>query len=178
MEQLPYPPAPPVTRDDLPELGPGSVASLWYRAAARIFDGLVLAVPSLIVVLSFINLDTATKTGDPLAGLPYAARVGLVVGPIVYEFVFLAIWGATPGKMLLGLRVVAYVGGAKPAPYQIGVRLLATNFAGLAGLGNLPSGVLDVLGFLQPMVYLTAVVHPLARGLHDLAAGTIVLRTR
>lgn len=168
-----YPSAPPTSRDQLPEEGPDSVPPLRTRAAARLFDGLLLLIPWLLLTVPYMDFD------DPeafLDGMPAWAGILLVVIPVTYEFGFLATVGATPGKLLLGTRVRRYVDGGRIAPYQAGLRALIPALGGVFGLLVREGGVAEVLSLVEPFVYLSSLLDPLLRGLHDRAAGTVVLR--
>ena len=78
----------------------------------------------------------------------------------LYNIVFWRFGGQTPGKWLLGLRVVALGGG------RVGIGRAALRFA-----GYLLSALPFYLGFLW-------VLGPERRGFHDRLAGTEVVYTR
>jgi uncharacterized RDD family membrane protein YckC len=130
----------PGVRLGLPADGPGSVASIGARLGAFVIDAIVA------------NL---------LAGLPYLfgvryspnARGFAILGAfLVVELIFDAIYGQTPGKRLLGIRVIRVDGD---------------------GLGSFPWLLLRtvLLGVLVPAV----VWDRDRRGLHDKASGTVVV---
>ncbi|MFN8050844.1 MAG: RDD family protein [Acidimicrobiales bacterium] len=166
---------PPTAPDSLPPAGPGSMPSIWLRVAARLFDGLVMLVPMFAVALPYL---TVVDPDDPTGSFPHWVRITWVVAPLVYEFVFLAWRGATPGKMLFGIAVFDIADGRRPAAYQAGLRVLLPGLGGVLGLVVTSGGLAELADFVAPAMYLFAVYHPLRRGLHDRAAGTIVLRTR
>jgi len=166
-------------------------APLWRRALAQIADlGLLLFVAPLFSDA----FDLSAQWGSIL---PMAVVVALWQ-PIVVAFV--AFWGATPGKMLMGLRVVV------PGETRLGWRrawnrqspFLAVQFLSLleqAGalirLG--PGTTLDDLvleaatnpsgwtwmGHLATMLVwasaLFVLMRPDRRGIHDLWADTVVV---
>lgn len=170
-----YPATPPKDRTDLPETGPGAVPPFWLRISARLIDSLILMLPLLAITLPYLDLLDAD---NPMKNVPGWVQIATVVAPVVYEFVFLVIAGATPGKMMVGLRVVSYVGGGRLAVHQAGMRVLLPNLGSLLGLSGIATGVASVLALLQPVVYFSSVLDPVQRGLHDKGAGTIVLRNR
>lgn len=170
-----YPAAPPKDRTDLPMIGRGAVPPFWLRISARLIDSLILAIPLLAITLPYLDLLDAD---NPMKDVPSWVQIATVVAPVVYEFVFLALVGATPGKMMVGLRVVSYVGGGRLAIHQAGMRIILPNLGSLLSMSGLATGIVDVLAFLQPLVYFSSVLDPVQRGLHDKAAGTIVLRSR
>lgn len=151
--------------DDFPETGPNSLASIGQRAAARIIDTLIIAIPFFLLAIPFIRIDGENLIFDtPL----WFVAINLVVG-IAYEVIMLTLLGRTLGKWLLGIRVARYADGDKPKATQAGQRVL---------LPSVPGALPDPFNLLEIGVYLTAISHPLRRGIHDHAAGTVVVRTR
>ena len=86
---------------------------------------------------------------------------------IAYRVIATARYGRTVGKWLVGSRVVRVDDPSRrPTLRQSWVRFLVPQTSGwlpLPGSGLVP--------------YLTLVLHPRRRGLHDKAAGTIVVKT-
>ena len=82
-------------------------AGFWIRAAAFIIDALILG--SINVVLSMVMLAPLTRGQEPTAAAAGAVAVYLLLSVaigIAYEAWFLVNKGATPGKLVLGLRVI------------------------------------------------------------------------
>ncbi|GGS44510.1 RDD family protein [Actinokineospora fastidiosa] len=129
----------------LPERGPGSVAGTGARLVAFLVD-LVLA--SLVTSL-FVDRDL-----DDLASQWTFNLVAVGVW-LVITAVGVGLAGFTPGKLLLGLRVVRMDGGAMVGPLRSVPRTV------LAGL-VIPAAIWDRDG----------------RGFHDRLTGTIELRIR
>ncbi|MBT2469705.1 RDD family protein, partial [Streptomyces sp. ISL-66] len=151
-------------------------AGLARRATARFLDSLVYAgvaagtalplVPEVTAHLQ-AKVDAARSTGRTttvwLFDGTIAGRLGLVLGAvllfgILYEALPTARWGRTPGKKLLGVRVLAT---ATLRPPRFGAALrrwLVYAFLGLPG----------VLWALAD--------RPRRRALHDRAARTYVAR--
>jgi uncharacterized RDD family membrane protein YckC len=148
---------------DFPPVGVNSLAGFWARAAARIFDVIIVGIPALLVVVPFVTIknDKVTATPD-WAVLPF---IGLFAA---YEIVLGSWTGQTLGKMLCGVRVAQLVNGRRPEVGQAALRAL------------LPLTVLavPVLAFTWPLIYMTAIFSPLGRGVHDYAGGTVVVRSR
>ena len=119
-------------------------AGFWMRFGAVLVDGVILIIVS--VVLQAI-LGSA------------GAFLGLAVG-IVYTIGFWVSSGATPGKMLFGLKVVTADGD------PIGLREAALRYIGYW-----------VNGLTLGIGYLFIAFRKDKRGLHDLIAGTAVERT-
>ncbi len=153
--------------EDFPASGPYSLAAPGPRFGARALDLFVVAVPALIVLaLSFETVADQTRLDVPEWLLPATAAVGAL-----YEFVSVAWRSRTPGKWLLGLRVVRYTDGQKPTPAQALLRGLLP-WSVLA----LPLGPFSIAAFLG--VYGTGIGGELHRGLPDQAGGTLVISTR
>ncbi len=94
-------------------------------------------------------------------------NIALTSGAFVYETVMIAMLGRTVGKMALGTRVVRLVDGRRPGWSEAAMRALVP----------LAFGAIPKIGvFLGVMVYSLAMWNPLRQGLHDKAAGTLVVR--
>ena len=131
------------------------------RLLARVVDGLILLPLSLLVSL--------------LTDGRVRSAIGFVI-VAVYEVTFLVRRGRTPGKMALGTFVLDRRTGGFPSPRQATLRWLV-----LAGASVVSVVVpeLDGIEILCALVVLAPVLRPpLHRGLHDLAAGTIVSASR
>ena len=83
----------------------------WIRFAAKMLDGIILFVINMMVYL-VVTIASAT------AGSPAAAIAGAILNSVIqiaiacaYETWFVGKYGATPGKMACGLRVVMPDGG-------------------------------------------------------------------
>jgi uncharacterized RDD family membrane protein YckC len=95
-------------------------AGFWARAAALLIDALivfVIAAPVFVlgVRARIATLDPAQHSWD-LAG--FAALAAAVIG-------FWRYYGATPGKLALGIKIVDAATGAAPSTPRLVVRLLA-----------------------------------------------------
>lgn len=88
---------------------------LWIRVGARFVDGLIFAVPMLIIAVMFVpNLMRASRqAGNPpsppnlafLAGFFTFFAVAFLVGGC-YEVLMLKYYSGTLGKMACGLKVI------------------------------------------------------------------------
>ena len=145
-----------------PPAAPGSLAPagsddvLGRRIAAALIDIALLTV--LFVVLALTIGESGDNTVS-LDGWPFLFYLALV---LLYHFVSEAIWGASLGKLLLGLRVVSRDGG-RPSVGLLALRTL-----------------LRIVDWL-PFFYLVGFIALLATGtrrqrLGDLAAKTRVVR--
>jgi uncharacterized RDD family membrane protein YckC len=163
-------PAPRVpTVDDFPESGPNALATFSQRAWARVLD-------TLIVFYVFYRLAQYAPIRYEETDLVVANLGWLLLGWVLlagaYEVILVAISGRTAGKMVIGTRVARYADGANPTWSQATLRslppLAAATVLGRFGLPVVGAGA----------VYLSSLSNPLVRGWHDLAAGTVVIRTR
>jgi uncharacterized RDD family membrane protein YckC/thioredoxin-like negative regulator of GroEL len=97
--------------------------------------------------------------------------VGLIVGTLCFTL-FEWLYGATPGKLLLGLRVVKVTGqrcGLARALVRSILRPVDVLYSGIAAIVNGFSFGLPVLRFMEA---------PLCQRIGDKVAGTIVARSR
>jgi uncharacterized RDD family membrane protein YckC len=156
----------------LPPHGPNSLASPWARLGARIIDGIILAIPMLLLAGALVDTDADSTyrpgvtalNGDLLA----ISLVGLAIGAI-YEIGMLVARGATLGKMALGMRVARIADGQKPQPVDAGIRWGVPAIAGLVpGVGPL----------IQLVDYLWCLWDKNRQCLHDKAAKTVVVKTK
>jgi uncharacterized RDD family membrane protein YckC len=91
----------------------------WIRVGAKFLDGLILTIPNLIlnalIMGSAIGFGAGSRESEDMVGamigsfvLLYALTIGLQVA---YSVFFVGKFGATPGKMACGLRIVMADGG-------------------------------------------------------------------
>jgi uncharacterized RDD family membrane protein YckC len=136
-------------------------AGFWIRAGAYIVDALILLVVNL--ALSFVvgamtaGIDVETEPGAFLAVQFLLMLLQLALGA-GYEVWFLGRFGATPGKMACGLRVVTSDGGRISYLRAFG-----------RYLGKIVSFLIFGIGFLM------AAFDPEKRTLHDRMADTRVV---
>jgi uncharacterized RDD family membrane protein YckC len=158
IDRLPIPEATPeVIRAS--KLARATPAGFGVRFAAALIDAALvtfLAIP-LWIVASF-----AVRQSPIVATFAVPAVFALL--SLVYPIVFWATKGATPGKIFLRLRII----GPRPGPEDgLGWRTAIVRFVGyLVSAAFLGSGFLVILFTSQK------------QGLHDLIAGTRVVRLR
>ncbi len=145
-------------------------AGLGWRIGARTIDAIAV---TWLVVFVMVEIDQRLLGGDPLGRGPArvvfdSARsiVLLLLLIVVYEVVPVVLYGATPGKALLGLRIRPVTGG-------VPVVLAAL---GRAAILYIPVLFLGPPGALMPIVLLVSIVAAAdGRGLHDHLLGTVVV---
>jgi len=138
----------------------GARAGFFTRLCAVLVDALILSVAIRGTIwLLDVNARVLRRFAPPI-GL---GTILLLASPLivaVYEVAFWRLRGRTPGKWLLGIRVVAMGGG------RVGIG------RALARLGGyLVSALPLYLGFLW-------ILGPQRRGFHDRLAHTEVVRAR
>ena len=154
-----YPPPPPQTDYSMES---DRLASVGQRAVAQLLDGLIIGIPLFILTYSFGGDITDTEDSNLL----WLTLLWLGVS-LFYNTAMIAIYGATLGKRIMKLRVVNRTDGSPVNWTYAAVRALVPTLA----------GVVPVIGFaLNIAVYVRAFFHPFRQGLHDAAAGTIVVR--
>lgn len=150
-------------------IGARHYGGFWIRFVAVIIDGVILAIAGFILRIPLAAVITLTpaRTGDFGAMLPMLVGLGGLMILIqialqaAYETYFLATRGATPGKMVLGLKVIRSDG----SPLSVGVAL-GRYFA------KWISSIILMIG------YIMAGIDPEKRALHDRICDTRVIYTR
>jgi uncharacterized RDD family membrane protein YckC len=131
-----------------------------------LLDWALLAVPFTVVAVVFYSTTDDAITIEA----PVWFVAAFFAAAFVYEVTLVHLRGQTIGKMVMGIRIVRITDRTNPDWHESGIRFL------------LP-GVADAIpvwfsGLLAAGVYLTAVLDPNLRGIHDKAGGTLVLSTR
>lgn len=147
---------------------PMRFAGFWIRFVAKFLDGLILSVPIMIIYVPFMimQMPDLMENNDPNAMMQFQLTsnlISLITFPFqaLYFILFVGAKGATPAKMLLGLRVVR----ADGSPVGYG---LATGrwFAAALNYMTLYIG------------WIMAGIDKQKRGLHDMICDTRVIHTR
>lgn len=170
---LPYPSAPPVSRDDLPDRGAGAPASWGKRAGARLLDLLLISLPSLFLA-SALGVGTVERDGVTELTGPRWPLLIFPVAFIAYETFFLGWRGNTLGKYAFRAKVVAWDTGELPTYQDAAIRALVPGvflIVAIAGAGSMLSWLIVV----PVVIYLSSLINPVYRGWHDKASDTIAL---
>lgn len=134
------------------------IATLGVRTFGAIVDILVIVVVWSAFGLAF-GQAPETGVGFKLEGLPAMLSFA---GMFAYFAATEAVWGATPGKMLVGMRVVNEEDGAVIGWHRSLVRNLLR--------------VVDVLPAFYLAGFFFAVTSPRTQRLGDRIARTVVIR--
>jgi uncharacterized RDD family membrane protein YckC len=142
----------------------------WIRFVAYMIDGLVMLVPTAILVgifAAFVILTDESMNHDGLPALLVVALVLLVAAMIVVNWLYEALMtssprGATLGKMALGLRILRFDG----TQLSFG-RATARHFAKFMVTPMVPLAI----------GYIMAAFTNRKRALHDILADTLVIKS-
>jgi uncharacterized RDD family membrane protein YckC len=130
-------------------------AGFWIRFVAVIIDSIILAVVQSCILLL---LRPSFSAPEMLAASGLYILISLVVSA-AYEGFLIGQYGATPGKMALGLKVVR----ADGSPVSIGL-----------AFGRYFAKMLS--GFILLIGYIMAAFDVQKRALHDMICDTRVIR--
>ena len=140
------------------------LAPLWKRAAGLFIDQLIAAIIPVVVLVAM------GKTAHDIwndSNLVFWVNASMVSIGLLHETIGVWRWGRTVGKVVMGTRVVHVIDGGSIALSSAFIRsLLPAALSVIPGVGSVLS-----LG-----VYLWAFFDPRRQGLHDKAAGTLVVR--
>jgi uncharacterized RDD family membrane protein YckC len=140
------------------------LASVGQRVVGFVADvalaGTVLLTPGML-------LEGAVTSDDLGPGLSRLLALVAFVFLAIYELVPTALWGRTPGKAIVGTRVVGIGDGQVPGWKRAILRWVLPALA----------FQVHVVGWgLAVLLRALLVADPLHRGIHDKLAGTIVVR--
>ena len=156
----------------------GTLATPGKRILARIVDWLIMVVVIVPLYLLVIGVSATSTTsesatfsaGDGVAlGGFFLMALLVTVGQVLYEVGFIAIKGATPGKMLLKVRVVRESDGQIPGWGPAFMRWVPT----LVGLVPCLGSFLSLGLWIWALVNLFS--NPKRQTPFDLAAKTVVI---
>ncbi|TQN31309.1 RDD family protein [Haloactinospora alba] len=162
------------------------LASWPQRVAARLIDGVVLALPTVLVVLLTMFLVSTARwiAGDGFSsgeGASILTGVVLFLVLTVYDTVCVRKWRRTLGKHLLGIEVAPLAGAGWQGPIPVASMLARAALLHLWALlcYSLPFA-LAVLVAAAAAVFLALWPtwdRPNRQGWHDKLGGTVVVRT-
>jgi len=148
-------------REGVPTPGALNYAGFWVRFGAKVIDGVIYSVVQLAVMFVFgPMLGFNFFSSEPPTNFTF-----LFLYPVLFAiWLFYSIWfvgrfGATPGKMALGLKIVTSSGA--PVSYM---KAVARFFA------EIVSGIICYIG------YIMAAFDEEKKALHDQICDTRVIR--
>ncbi len=164
-EEPPPPPPALVPQPASARSTAGEPAGFWRRLAAFLLDNVLLTCASCAVVIPFVILlgvASPDLQSEPAAlnAASFALQgVSIILAWLYFAFMESSASGATLGKRVLGIMVTDREG------YQI-------TFARATGryFGKILSGIICYIGFIM------AAFTPEKQALHDMIAGTYVVR--
>ena len=143
-------------------------AGFWIRFGAKFIDGLILLVVVgvpifLLVFRSLLTGGPGRGSGGPFEqmGLQVVLQLVYYGASLAFNVFFIGKYGATPGKMACGLRVVTAEGAKVSYARALG-----------RALAELLSGLICNIG------YIIAAFDSEKRALHDHICNTRVIKTR
>lgn len=152
-------------RAGVPQLGTMQYAGFWIRVVARIIDAVLLSIVYLpfgaVMAAVLIPFTRSGSSEGIIAGLLRFQMVLIafqLIGSAVYEIFFVYKYGATPGKMLVGKKIVTADGGK----LSLG-KSVARHFANYLNIFTLGIG------------YIMVGLDEEKRGLHDRICDTRVV---
>jgi len=164
----------PTDSDDRPPAtgGLGGFAAdsglVYRRVGAYVIDSLLVALTTTVigVATGIISMDLDAPAIDPSLAL------WMLIFEVLYRWSVQSAFGATLGKMVLGLRLVAADGGPAGA-HRILIREIALGLM----LGAAQATGWAILPALVQVLLVYVVIHrPDRRSLHDLTVQTRVIR--
>jgi uncharacterized RDD family membrane protein YckC len=139
-----------------------AVSTLTRRFAAWLIDLVIVGGPFIVLNLMVSDIDIGARVYDTPA---WATALGWTVG-LAYQVTLVTRTGQTVGKRAAGLRVVEIDNWSTPRPSAATLRVLPQ----LVGL-------IPLVSFLTAVVYLPMLWRRDQRGLHDMLARTVVIRS-
>jgi uncharacterized RDD family membrane protein YckC len=138
------------------------LASIRRRLGGFAIDQVLSIIPVAIVLVAL-----GYRAGDDLSDdALLVLNLSLAFSRVVYETLLVGFFGRTVGKIATRTRIVRQADGGRVGWFAAGQRaLVPVLFNGLPEIGVVYSALVYVFAFLGP----------LRQGLHDRAAGTLVV---
>jgi uncharacterized RDD family membrane protein YckC len=159
-------PAIPTGPESFPATGPNALARPWTRAVARIADTLIVSTPFVFTVVVVLAITGQLESQE----FPLWVRPLWAVMAVAYEVPLLAWRGQTVGKLAVGIKVARLDNGRPPLWNQAAMRI---------GLPAVLMSIPHPLGVVAASaLYFSFSWDAMGRGVHDKAAGTVVVASR
>lgn len=137
---------------------PASYAGFWIRLLASLIDSVLIMLIIAPVLYAYYGDSYFSLNRDSSGAIDYLLNYGF---PLLATILFWVYRSATPGKMILKLKIVKADNG-EPLDSATAVLRYVGYYVSLFGLG---------LGFIW------IAFHPKKQGWHDLIARTVVVKT-
>lgn len=167
MESNPYQP-PEAKLVDETVRGDAVQAERMQRFLAAFIDGLIALAIGVPVAFLLGSFDYARRGIRPPFALTLAAVAIGFVSFVLIQGWFLHTSGQTIGKKVIGIRIVDIDGKVPPITRMLGLRYLPTQLAAL----------IPVVGGFYALVDVLFIFRQDHRCLHDLVAGTRVVKVK
>jgi uncharacterized RDD family membrane protein YckC len=136
-----------------------TLASVQKRALAFFVDEIVVAIFSIFAFGSLLENITIDSTNEEIATVLGSLVMYVVLLKIVYQAFFIWMYGATPGKMFMKIKVIFISSIDKPSFF---ISLIRSS-------GRIVSEALFYVGFIW------AYFNPKRQAWQDLVADTLVI---
>ena len=168
------PPAPPTAV-------PGSAglvyAGVGPRLVAWFIDGLVIAVPVVLLATALVGvLSLDLRTDGALLGLLYAILV-VVIESLYFVYFWTSGRRATLGMRVFDLQIGSAVDGKTLTLQQAVIRVLALGYP-IGILAYVPGlqGVSSLLILWEIVLLISTAIGPTKQGIHDRLAGSAIVQ--
>jgi uncharacterized RDD family membrane protein YckC len=148
------------------------IATMGRRLGAFLIDVIIMSVIMVLLAVLFLGVPAMAsdpKNADNSVLFSTAYLAFLLVDFLVflaYQIALVALRGATPGKMILGMRIVRTENGQVPGWIPAILRWL------IPFIGAFFCGIGQVVVYLSPFFDSSG----RRQGWHDMAAKTVVIR--
>jgi uncharacterized RDD family membrane protein YckC len=136
-------------------------AGFWIRTVASVIDTVLVTVLTVPLLLAIYGWDYF----DPGRSGVFAGTADFLLSWVLPSVAVIVFWiyrSATPGKMMLSLRIVDARSGAAPGPGQ--------------SIGRYFGYFVSIIPMFMGLIWVA--FDPRKQGWHDKLAGTVVLRSR
>lgn len=124
-----------------------TLSSAWKRIGARIIDAIILGVIGLVIAVVF---GASTSSGGfDTSGAGLVAGLGAAIVGFLWDALFVAKMGGTPGKLMLGMQVIDAASGQTPPADPAGWKRAANRLLGIVPfLGPIVALVIGIVSLV------------------------------
>lgn len=140
------------------------LASRWARLGARLLDGIIGAVPLIVILIILGGISSADDEDSSVIASVFLGLLSIswIIGYFVWQAILLSQRGQTLGKRIVGVRIV------KTSTYQNGG--FVTNIL-LREVVNSLIGIIPLYGLVDALFIFGST----RQTLHDRIADTVVI---